>query len=117
MQMVFIVIFIVDTSKPIKFKTNMPVYVLGTSYMALDKRRNVNNEELTIHDPEFGLLMSMIYSQIWLTYRSGFTPLHNSTMKTDMGWGCMIRSLQMMIARGLLNIKAGRSKNNITIFT
>jgi hypothetical protein len=40
---------------------------------------------------------------IWLTYREGFTELINrQTNKphtTDIGWGCAIRSGQMMLAQ------------------
>ena len=48
------------------------------------------------------------FSQIWFTYRSRFSPLNDSTVTTDMGWGCMLRSAQMMIARAFLNLNYGR---------
>lgn len=43
------------------------------------------------------------------TYRSGFlTPLPRSTLLSDKGWGCLIRTSQMMLARALhIHCKGG----------
>ena len=53
-------------------------------------------------------------SRIFLPYRNGFDPIiipgkYNATnLISDQGWGCAIRSTQMLVAQSISNIRLGR---------
>ncbi|KAL4647916.1 cysteine protease ATG4D [Arapaima gigas] len=78
---------------PIKSKTSFnktsPLTLLGHSY-------------LLNHEDEVERFSQAFVSLVWLTYRREFPQLEGSTWTTDCGWGCMLRSGQMLLAQGLL---------------
>ncbi|KAI8800786.1 hypothetical protein BJ742DRAFT_839923 [Cladochytrium replicatum] len=61
-------------------------------------------------------LLDDLESRIWITYRHSFPPIQPSTFTTDVGWGCMLRSGQMLLASAFLVDRLGRdwriSKNS-----
>ncbi|XP_061359700.1 cysteine protease ATG4-like isoform X2 [Gastrolobium bilobum] len=48
-------------------------------------------------------------SKILITYRKGFDAIGDSKYTSDVNWGCMLRSSQMLVAQALLFHKLGRS--------
>jgi len=85
------------------FTDESPVWFLGKCY---DKRKLADTDyimdkkKFKVSDvneffENFGAL-------IWLTYRKEFPKIENSTLTTDCGWGCMLRTGQMILANTLL---------------
>ncbi|XP_057717652.1 cysteine protease atg4da-like isoform X1 [Corythoichthys intestinalis] len=68
---------------------NSTVVFFGTSYQLRDRGEN----ECFHHS--FAALL-------WFTYRRGFPQLKGSSLTTDSGWGCLLRTGQILLARGLL---------------
>uniref|UniRef100_A0A5B7AYH3 Cysteine protease n=1 Tax=Davidia involucrata TaxID=16924 RepID=A0A5B7AYH3_DAVIN len=48
-------------------------------------------------------------SRILMTYRKGFDAIGDSKYTSDVNWGCMLRSSQMLVAQALLFHQLGRS--------
>jgi len=59
-------------------------------------------------DERTELLAADMASRAWVTYRSGFHPMGPSGLTTDAGWGCTIRSGQMLLCNCLLVHLKGR---------
>ena len=70
-----------------------PIYLLGETYRG--KGEEADAEALA-------QLICDLRSRIWLTYRQGFAPIEGSSLTSDAGWGCMLRTGQMMLAQVML---------------
>lgn len=112
-----------------KLKTNFskesPVWLLGKCYYK--KIDNPETTELGTDIAAFSQSQSNItrgleeeeeegiegfkqdfLSKIWMTYRREFPILNGSNYSSDCGWGCMLRSGQMMLAQALVCHFLGR---------
>ncbi|XP_015602705.1 cysteine protease ATG4D isoform X2 [Cephus cinctus] len=112
----------------VKMKTNFskeyPVWLLGSCYKKSTEGSDGLTESMKL-DMKTGSEISLAMdatkfeegiegfkrdftSRLWLTYRREFPILNGSTFTTDCGWGCMLRSGQMMMAQALVCHFLGR---------
>jgi hypothetical protein len=59
--------------------------------------------------PGWGNFLEHVVSRVWCTYREGFSPVGPPIYTSDAGWGCMLRTAQMMLAQGLVRLRLGDS--------
>ncbi|KAF4532511.1 hypothetical protein B566_EDAN007626 [Ephemera danica] len=92
----------------VKIKTNFskdsPVWLLGKCYhRKQDSASTIGpfEEPVTAEDSGIEGFKVDFVSRIWLTYRREFPILNGSNFTTDCGWGCMLRSGQMLLAEAL----------------
>lgn len=104
----------------VKVKTNFskdyPVWLLGRCYHRkldepLDDTTAIacSEDMLSVMDWE-GMegFRTDFQSRLWLTYRREFPILNGSNFTSDCGWGCMLRSGQMLLAQALVCHFLGR---------
>ncbi|KAL1321407.1 cysteine protease ATG4 isoform X2 [Arachis hypogaea] len=73
---------------------------------------NISQQESTANvdtSNEFAAFEQDFSSKILVTYRKGFDAIGDSKYTSDVNWGCMLRSSQMLVAQALLFHKLGRS--------
>ncbi|CAA6666592.1 unnamed protein product [Spirodela intermedia] len=63
----------------------------------------------SVHDEGLSGFLNDFSSRIWITYRKGFDPVDDLRLTSDVNWGCMIRSSQMLVAQALLFHHLGRN--------
>ncbi|XP_019867366.1 cysteine protease ATG4D [Aethina tumida] len=106
-----------------KLKTNFskesPVWLLGKCYRRIESPSSditelgtdvaaIQSDILNHEDEGLEGFKKDFISRLWLTYRREFPILNGSNYSSDCGWGCMLRSGQMLIAQGLVHHFLGR---------
>ncbi|KAH7682032.1 Peptidase C54 protein [Dioscorea alata] len=94
---------ILGTNRVDVSSSNSDIWLLGINY-------KVSPEESSDGD-NYGLdaFLQDFSSRIWITYRKGFDPIVDTKFVSDVNWGCMIRSSQMLVAQAMLFHHLGRS--------
>ncbi|XP_051855488.1 cysteine protease ATG4C isoform X3 [Antechinus flavipes] len=100
------------------FSRNSPVLLLGKCYHFKCEEENEpapvrpqwagENEPVVVSGNVEEFRRDFI-SRIWLTYREEFPQIEGSALTTDCGWGCTLRTGQMLLAQGLILHFLGRA--------
>jgi cysteine protease ATG4 len=110
----FVVILIVCLGWTVKLKTNFskdsPVWLLGKCYHRKMIVEPSSESDVEVEGEGIEGFKTDFISRVWLTYRREFPILNGSNFTTDCGWGCMLRSGQMLLAQGLVCHILGRGK-------
>ncbi|GFR79924.1 cysteine protease [Elysia marginata] len=80
-------------------KYDSPLFMLGKCYHMRKQDNDTRPADEFLKD---------FTSRIWMTYRSNFYPIPGTKLNTDCGWGCMLRSAQMLITQCLVMHYLGR---------
>ncbi|GAB1608395.1 flocculation protein FLO11-like [Argonauta hians] len=93
------------------FRYDSPIFLLGEHYHRrhddeVDGKGKESTQNNRVNNME--LFKLDFASRLWFTYRRDFEPFKGTKFTTDCGWGCMIRSGQMMLAQGFITHFFGR---------
>ena len=82
--------YLPDTNAEAQLRPGVTVHILGAAYAVA---------AVGTGDSE---LLAALRQCIWFSYRCGFEPIPGTSFTTDAGWGCMMRSGQMILAQAIL---------------
>lgn len=89
-----------------------PVWLLGQCYhRRMRQRIHYADQSQSMQSIDCGItsFYQDFSSKIWMTYRKNCPQVFKgSSLNSDCGWGCMIRSGQMLLANALTQLKLGR---------
>ncbi|RLM74429.1 cysteine protease ATG4B-like [Panicum miliaceum] len=88
-----------------KVLTSSDVWFLGKCYKVSPEESSSDSDSKSGH----AAFLEDFSSRIWITYRKGFEAISDSKLTSDVNWGCMVRSSQMLVAQALIFHHLGRS--------
>ena len=85
------------------FETASSICFLGKFYLGKhhEIERRLDRDSAEESHGSFHEFLKDFQSRVWVTYRRGFACLGGTNLKSDTGWGCMLRTGQMMLATAL----------------
>ncbi|KAK4416627.1 Cysteine protease ATG4 [Sesamum alatum] len=84
------------------------IWLLGVCYRVAQEGDDANSLD-PMQSEGFAAFIEDFSSRILFTYRKGFAPIGDTKYTSDVYWGCMLRSSQMLVAQAFLFHKLGRS--------
>ena len=109
-----------------KFDLENPKYINNTDCIIFSKK--LKNRTIAQKTITSSIISNALRTVLYMTYRNGFDNLKNiadngrgKSITTDCGWGCMLRSCQMMMSKGIIERKIYKflidNKKNVTSIT
>lgn len=81
------------------------IWLLGVCYRTTQE----DPSSASSNDVGVAAFVEDFSSRILLTYRKGFAAIGDSKYTSDVNWGCMLRSSQMLVAQAFIVHRLGRS--------
>ncbi|XP_042017817.1 cysteine protease ATG4b-like [Salvia splendens] len=97
---------ILGFSRTVISNSTSDIWLLGVCYHVAQEGDDSSNPT---QSEGFAAFVDDFSSRILITYRKGFSPIGDSKYSSDVNWGCMLRSSQMLVAQAFLVHKLGRS--------
>lgn len=96
---------VVGSSRTAAVSSTSDIWLLGVCYKFSEEQKDELESSTFAFEQDFS-------SRILMTYRKGFDAIEGGDAKcftSDVNWGCMIRSSQMLVAQALLFHRLGRA--------